>query len=246
MVSPCLHQNHFGGVQASAQVAWSGLKEAYGSNASVLCYGKQCTIPHSRRDAHQSCSSSRAGVCLRALFTPPNPASILFWHISMLKVLPFLKTNQTEVGLFLHGIECWQPLDSPVDRLLRRVDLFLTNSDYTWSRFVQLNPAWSKAPHKTVHLGIADTIEGTAEPDGCPAALILGRMEQSEDYKGHREVINAWPEVLKNVPEAELWIAGGGNLQEELERLAAHNRVSASVRFLGCVPEKNKQASTLR
>ena len=68
-----------------------------------------------------------------------------------------------------------------------------------------------------------------------PAALMLGRLLRAEAYKGHREVIAAWPGVREHIPGAELWIAGDGDLRPDLERSAG-----AGVIFWGRVPEAKK------
>src|SRR5204863_445818 len=81
--------------------------------------------------------------------------------------------------------------------LLGRVSLFLSNSAFTWQRFTALNPEFRDTPHRVVHLGIGEAEpEGGRSPAGPPAALMLGRLLRGEAYKGHREVIAAWPPGL--------------------------------------------------
>jgi len=70
---------------------------------------------------------------------------------------------------------------------------------------------------------------------------MLSRLSKGEDYKGHREVINAWPSVLQQTPEAELWIAGDGDLRNDLEQLVAARGLEKKVRFWGQVSEEKKQ-----
>jgi phosphatidylinositol alpha-1,6-mannosyltransferase len=123
--------------------------------------------------------------------------------------------------------------------LLRRISLFLTNSDYTWDRFIQFNPEFSKAPHKTVNLGIGEVSQYVPAPTHT-SAIILGRMSRSEDYKGHRELINVWPRIVAALPNAELWIAGTGDLEPELKEMVSRARVPG-VRFFGAVSEEEKQ-----
>jgi len=74
-----------------------------------------------------------------------------------------------------------------------------------------------------------------------PIALMLGRLSRHEDYKGHREVIKTWPLVLQNMPNAELWIVGDGDLRPALESLVKAYELEAKVRFWGCVTEEVKQ-----
>jgi phosphatidylinositol alpha-1,6-mannosyltransferase len=69
---------------------------------------------------------------------------------------------------------------------------------------------------------------------------MLGRLLKSEDYKGHREMIDAWPAVRLQVPDAELWVAGDGNLRSELQNFVKELGMSSCIRFLGSVSEEEK------
>jgi len=70
---------------------------------------------------------------------------------------------------------------------------------------------------------------------------MIGRIRRSEDYKGHREMIAAWPLVSERVPNAELWIAGEGDLREYLELSVQAFGLTKRIRFLGRVSEEQKQ-----
>jgi phosphatidylinositol alpha-1,6-mannosyltransferase len=166
---------------------------------------------------------------------------VVVWHMDLLKLLPFFRLGGAKVVLILQGIEAWRRRPWPERTLLRRVDQFLSISDYTWQRFVQSNPGFASAPHQTVPLGIGVPWEGqTPSPGPVPAALMVSRLDKREDYKGHREMLDAWPLVLGRLPTAELWIAGDGDLRQDLERVAADRGVGHAVRFLGFVSEEQK------
>lgn len=142
----------------------------------------------------------------------------------------------------LIGIEAWRTQDWFTRQQLKKVDLFLSISDHTWRSFLKFNPEFEGRQHQTVLLGIDRAFEGaTPKPKETPAALMLSRLLRSEDYKGHREVIGAWPEVLKKIPQAELWIAGDGDLQSDLEQKAAELGVQEKVKFWGRVTEDKKR-----
>jgi phosphatidylinositol alpha-1,6-mannosyltransferase len=150
---------------------------------------------------------------------------------------PLVADTTARVVVFLHGIEAWRAQDSMTRWAMAKVNLFLSNSDHTWERFVAFNPAFRDAAHATVHLGAGERASHNP-PAPTPVALMLGRMLRSEDYKGHRQMIEAWPRVLERVPGAELWIAGDGDLRETLEQLA---RGYTGVRFFGQISEEQKQ-----
>jgi phosphatidylinositol alpha-1,6-mannosyltransferase len=160
----------------------------------------------------------------------------------LLKLLPLFRLHDARIALFLHGIETWRRLDWLSNRQLGRVHILLSNSDYTARRFIAVNPDCHGIPCQTVHLGIASPVIHTPPmPEDPPVALMLSRLLKSEDYKGHRELIGAWPRVLERIPNAELWIAGDGDLRSELEQLAAALAVGARVRFWGHVSEAHKE-----
>jgi phosphatidylinositol alpha-1,6-mannosyltransferase len=191
------------------------------------------------------CVSSQLQAAWRAAAVRGS-GTLLFWHVGLLKLLPLLRRRGGTTFLFLHGIECWAPLDAATQYLLRFVDVFLTNSVFTWQRFVEKHPRWQGARHRVVALGLGEPshVESNHEaagPASVPAALMVGRMAIGEDYKGHKELVRAWPMVLQKIPSAELWIAGGGDLQPELKSMAAAMGLEKQVRFFGVVSEEEKQ-----
>ena len=78
-------------------------------------------------------------------------------------------------------------------------------------------------------------------PAPAPAAVIVSRLARSENYKGHRELIAAWPRVLERMPTARLEVAGEGDLRPELEAMARKRGVGEHVRFHGRVSEERKR-----
>ena len=72
-----------------------------------------------------------------------------------------------------------------------------------------------------------------------PMVLTVGRVASSERYKGHDVMLEAWPSVLRRLPDAVYWIVGGGDDLPRLEAKARELGIAASVRFAGPVsPEE--------
>lgn len=214
-----------GGVQASGREAWRTVLSHVGSERARLL--SHDATGSKLRAAMGAAAAGRADL-------------VLVWHLGLLKLLPFADPSLSRGVVFLHGIESWKRLDPITLRLLRRSRLVLTNSDYTWSRFVSANPSCAGSRHRTVHLGLGTLAEGSLPPARRPSAVMIGRLEASEAYKGHHEVIRAWSAVLSRYPHAELVIAGEGNLRPELEALVASLGLAGSVRFAGLVSEEEK------
>jgi phosphatidylinositol alpha-1,6-mannosyltransferase len=233
-----------GGIQLSSQIAWRGLTShlrARGETAELFVFGKI-----DKQDVNRG-GAARAVVCRKwqapwvALTCRWQAPVVGFWHVGLLRLLPFLRRTRARVVVMLNGIEVWRPFGLWMRRLLRRVDLFVSISRHTWEQFVRWHPEMAGRPHEVMSLGLDFPAAEVPPPAPAPAALIVGRMMCSEDYKGHRELIGSWPRVRQRMPHAELWIAGSGDLQPQLEQLAAQLKVADGVRFLGRISEADKQ-----
>jgi phosphatidylinositol alpha-1,6-mannosyltransferase len=219
----------FGGVQASGREAWQGIKRHVEWTSDAFFYEP---------------GSSKFPAVLRALGRRGPTETVLVWHCGLLKLTPFINIpapgrQKVRRVLFLHGIEVWRRHDALTSYLMRGTDLFLSNSDHTWRKFVGFHPECADGAHRTVRLGIGESqADASPVPDGPPAALMIGRMQRDENYKGHREMIEVWPRILTMMPAAELWIVGGGDLRTELEERVGTLHLAGKVRFFGAVPDE--------
>ncbi len=66
-----------------------------------------------------------------------------------------------------------------------------------------------------------------------PGAVMVGVVARLEPEKGHPTLLEAWPLVLKQVPDAYLVIVGEGSRREALEQQARELRVAHRVIFTG-------------
>lgn len=162
---------------------------------------------------------------------------ILVWHIDLLRLLPFAAPRGAETVLFLHGVECWRPLRMTERLLMPFVSRTISNSHHTWAQWVSHNRGAASLRNDIVHLGTGRSVGLRLPPSHIPTAVMLGRMEIGEDYKGHREVIRAWPAVLDQLGDARLVIVGDGTLRPALEQLAVTVGVSRAVEFKGAVSD---------
>ena len=219
-VFPDLHGDNPGGVQVSAQIAWDALQRA--------------------TDARALMATTRSSALRQALRSRFEADLVLFWHVDLLRLAPLLRTSAPRV-LFLHGIEAWRRQGWLTRRLLRNTQL-LANSDYTLQRARAFNRELVGAPARLVPLGLGARAADVPAAAAVPAAIMIGRLDGRERYKGHHEIIRCWREVGQRVPGAQLWIVGDGDLRTELEALAGAEQVADSVRFFGRVSEAEKDA----
>lgn len=239
-----------GGIQQTGRDAWSALTQwadGMGRSRCGLVSFADTVPPTLQSDAH---IVGARGSVVRALWsgavTRWHPRLLLCWHINLLPLALLLRSRGTKVLAFLHGIEAWRKLKLRTRFSARCVTQFLSNSDFTWRRFLECNPRFATISHRTVTLGLGEPLNGDGSACcGSPtaqAALMIARLSPTEDYKGHREMISCWPLVLQQLPAAQLWVAGDGDLRPELRRLTNLMGLTESVRFLGSVSEPEKES----
>jgi glycosyltransferase involved in cell wall biosynthesis len=66
-----------------------------------------------------------------------------------------------------------------------------------------------------------------------PGSQIVGAVARLEPEKGHPTLLEAWPAVLRSVPDAYLLIVGEGSRREALEALTRDLRIAHRVVFTG-------------
>ena len=74
---------------------------------------------------------------------------------------------------------------------------------------------------------------------GRPVVVCVSRLVPR---KGQDTLIKAWPEVLKQVPDAALLIVGNGPYSATLRKLTERSGLTPHVRFSGSVPEEELPA----
>jgi phosphatidyl-myo-inositol dimannoside synthase len=227
-----------GGIQAYTRLLWEAV-ERIGARSLISLGAAEVADVGAARSV---VTTSKWRLMVRVL-SRRWPADVgIFTHVELLKLLPLLRRGPRRIITFLNGVEAWQPLGGLTRRALRRVDRLLSISQYTWQRFSAANPDLADKPHAVLYLGIGSKLgRQTPLPEEPPAALIVGRMARGEDYKGHKQLIAAWPQIQERVPGARLWIAGSGNLRPELETLTQQTGTAGTVQFLGRVSEQDKE-----
>lgn len=112
--------------------------------------------------------------------------------------------------------------------------------DYIWNLTKSMAEVWAE--------DIEDTKKNIVVPGGVESFKKERRILEDSDkrliYFGHlveskgiRLVLEAFPEILKQVPDCELLIVGTGDLEGEMKQLAIQLGINDNVRFLGFVPE---------
>jgi phosphatidylinositol alpha-1,6-mannosyltransferase len=167
---------------------------------------------------------------------------ILYTHLALAKIHRAVPERaRRRYAVFLHGIEAWKALSAREKDVLIGADLRLANSNYTARRIMTAHPdigPVDACPLALLPMASTDPREAASSLFGPHAVLAVGRMDRAERYKGHDQLIEAWPLVLEAVPDAQLVIAGGGDDVERLADKAKTGAVAQSIRFTGFVTDQ--------
>lgn len=145
-------------------------------------------------------------------------------------------------AVFMHGSEVWAPHMSRARlRVLQQAEVRIANSRHTARRAVVAHPGLGIVEVCPLAL-LPDPPSGTVDGDllnavGRGYALIVGRMNAEERYKGHDELLDVWPTVRGAVSDASLVVVGGGDDVARLRERAVALGLDRAVHFTGLVSE---------
>jgi phosphatidylinositol alpha-1,6-mannosyltransferase len=161
----------------------------------------------------------------------------LYTFIGMARAHNRLPWAWRPFAALLHGIEVWERGGPHRARWARRADLLLSNTAHTRERANRAHGGLAHA--KVCWLATEEDEPAARRPrHRPPTALIVGRIDERENYKGHDELLTAWPRVARQVPGARLLVVGEGS---GLPQLRARAAGVAGVEFRGFVPEGRMQ-----
>lgn len=164
---------------------------------------------------------------------------IFYTHVSAARVQRFVPASaRRPYAVFLHGIEAWCDLTATQSAVLRGASLRVANSAFTAARVARTHATLGRIDACPLALppgGPAD-IEPSPTIDIGPRAVILvGRMSAGERYKGHDQLLIAWPQVQNAVPDARLVFVGHGDDVERLQARAGALGIGDATIFTGFV-----------
>jgi phosphatidyl-myo-inositol dimannoside synthase len=175
-----------------------------------------------------------------------SPDLIICAHVALAPAARIIhRITRIPYWLILYGIEVWGDLPTAKVKGLRGAERYLTITRFTLDAMAARQKL--KEPRASI---LPPTLPKPRAPlPGAenllrkglsgPIVLTVGRMAASERYKGHDAILDAWPDVLRRVPDAVYLIAGDGDDRARLESRVREMGVTESVQFAGSVsPEE--------
>ncbi|MEW6212959.1 MAG: glycosyltransferase family 4 protein [Acidobacteriota bacterium] len=174
---------------------------------------------------------------------------VLVSHVSLAPVGRLIKqVSGAQLYVFLHGVECWNPLSASARWGMRACDLAICNSQITLEKFRQANESLNAIRSEVVYLPARKLADSNGDHNHPPSsktalrALIVGRLWGRGMVKGQRQLIEVWPDVIKDFPNAQLCIVGAGEGRREFEELAREQGVRDAITFAGEVTDEELDA----
>jgi phosphatidyl-myo-inositol dimannoside synthase len=185
--------------------------------------------------------SMASAICWANLSRFYDRIMYLLVNQSVLNLLPFHRP----CDVWEIGEELFEPISIAKYRALSHADRLLSISYNTTKLASHFNPGLPRA--QVVHLCLEPLLfsaesnpstetSSTYEPARRDrAVLIVANMHSDMPYKGHKELIAAWPEVIRACPDAQLWLVGDGDGRPRLQQQAQAlpREVAKNIIFLG-------------
>jgi phosphatidyl-myo-inositol dimannoside synthase len=181
---------------------------------------------------------SRARFAIGCMGAALKQRRILYDQLGTARAHALVSKIAAPSAVWIHGIEVWEEMRSDRLRAARTVSFMIANTNYTRERAMQQHEIFGSA--KVCWLSTWED-EPPITPAGIvgpPVVLILGRLDAAA-YKGHRELIAAWPAVLSAIPMAKLVIAGAGPLLEYYKSLVAASSAAAHIEMVGSISDSS-------
>jgi phosphatidylinositol alpha-1,6-mannosyltransferase len=236
-----------GGIQNYVHTLFAALQNVLGEDGVRIV-----AVPSEPEQRNDGSSALRPFVKLHFLASALaaaiswTPDFIICAHIGVAPAGRIIqKLTRIPYWVILYGIEVWGELSPAKQKALRATQRLVSITRFTLNativrhsldnpRALILPPTLPK--EKTQAPATARISSDDTQP---PIVLTVGRVASSERYKGHDVMLEAWPSVLRRLPDAVYWIVGGGDDLPRLEAKALELGIAASVRFAGPVsPEE--------
>ncbi len=134
-------------------------------------------------------------------FPPAHDLTIFVLHLHLGPLVLPITLRGAKLVTFLHGVECWKRVRLLQKAALLRSSVLIACSQYTKERFTSCNPAFVEQDIQVCHPGTHNELRTVAHAERPGAfALIVGRMDSRERYKGHDLLLELWSNLVSEVP----------------------------------------------
>ncbi|NEQ23910.1 MAG: glycosyltransferase [Microcoleus sp. SIO2G3] len=178
-----------------------------------------------------------------------QPKLVISTHVNFIPVACWLKqVAGIPYWVVAHGTEAWTIKRPGLQKALHDADRILAVSGYTRDRLLKeqnLNPdkisllpctfevsRFQIAP-KPQHL--LSRYQLAAEQ---PIILTVGRLDSSDRYKGYDKILQALPQIRRQIPNVHYILVGQGSDRPRIEQLITQLKLQHCVTLAGFIPDE--------
>lgn len=170
---------------------------------------------------------------------------ILCGHVSLGPVVYALaKLTGKPFALIVYGIECWGNLFPQDEWCLKRADRIISISE--WTKRILVQQGYPAQKIVVIHPIVANDIVNKRrlkDPSTPFTLLTISRLESSERYKGHDDVLEVLARINARKQPVRYLIQGDGNDKPRLTAKVAELGLQPHVRFFDATSSRSELLS---
>ena len=191
----------------------------------------------------RTAAGGRADFAFRCWTSGITRSHFIYNHVGMARAHCLLPMLRRPYAVWMLGINVWSPrMRGDYGRSVEEASLLLSISDFTRRRAAEFLPSARRARVCWLATEEDEIPEASSDLGRSPTVLILARVDASEMRKGHVELIDCWPSVMAEIPDARLLIAGGGDGLDLLRAQAGASAAASNIEFTGFLPQSQIDA----
>ncbi len=178
-----------------------------------------------------------------------RPALILCGHINFSPVAFWIhRLRKIPYWIIVYGTDAWNIQDPWKIKALQAADKIISISTYTRERIIEeqgisihkfpLLPVTFDARRFEIGPKPTYLLERYNLEREQPIVLTVGRLSSSDRYKGYDQILQALPEIRRQMPQVHYILVGQGDDRPRIEQLIHQLNLQACVTLAGFVPDE--------
>lgn len=177
-----------------------------------------------------------------------QPNLIVCGHLNFAPVAFWLhRFTGIPYWILVYGVDAWMVEDKWKIAALHTAEKIVSISGYTRDRLIkEQNLPFDKIPLLPVTFD-ASRFEISPKPDYLlkryglkpeqPVILTVTRLSSEDGYKGYDQILQALPEIRRQLPDVHYILVGKGNDRPRIEQLVAQLHLQDCVTLAGFIPD---------
>ncbi|MGM0589101.1 MAG: glycosyltransferase family 4 protein [Bacteroidota bacterium] len=160
--------------------------------------------------------------------------AVLFTHLGLAQITTY--APYINYHIMVHGWELEMFSNTKLRSILANADQVICNSKYIEQR-LRADFDLTRVTQAYYPIPSLPKIDKALDKTPNPTVLHVGRMSASERYKGHDQLIEAWPKIIDQHPKAQLILVGKGDDKKRLQEKVDSLNMGQQIIFAGSISD---------